>query len=66
MLETCKSYLPKTNWCRDGFPQSAACNGLPGVPQCLQERGWYSRLIDANGGKPDLVKIEQIRQREAQ
>jgi len=60
--ERCRSHMHGTHWCRDGFPQSATCAGIDGgVPQCLQEDGWYAKLIESNGGKPDLVKIVRLR-----
>lgn len=57
--EQCQSYLPLDNWCRDGFPQRAACIGIDaGLPFCMNDE-LCARLFP--DGKPDLLRIEQIR-----
>lgn len=53
-LEACISLMPKRGVhaaCRDGFPQTAACWGLPGTPACCNE-ALCARLFAGFSGKP--------------
>lgn len=52
MGEKCKSAIDGTRGpCRDGFPQTAVCFGIHGVPICCNEDicAW---IFQHSGGKP--------------
>ena len=52
--EPCQSYRPASNFCTDGFPQSAGCWGAgylkPSVPHCMKE--WFTARLYPITGEP--------------
>ena len=63
MPPDCSAARYDSHWCNNGFPQSGACFTGSGTPTCCQE-AVCARLWSHNGGKPDLVRVAEIRRTE--